>query len=63
MEKKDNKNAHCYTYKVTMIIQVLADDEKTAREQLDSQGGHLTDRKVELKDSVALYSKVDKEKE
>lgn len=46
----------CYTYQVTMLIQILAKDEITAREKLDKDGGYVTKRDVELKDSIALYS-------
>lgn len=53
---EENKITHCYTYEVTMIIQVLAENEKTASEQLDSQGGYVTKRNVILKDSIPLYS-------
>jgi hypothetical protein len=46
----------CYTYEVTMIIQILAKDEETAREKLDKDGGYVTKRDVELKDTISLYS-------
>jgi hypothetical protein len=36
----------CYTFEVTMLIQVLADDEKTATTSLDDKGGYVSDRKV-----------------
>lgn len=55
-KKEENKITHCYTYEVTMVIQVLAENEKTASEQLDSQGGYVTKRNVILKDSIPLYS-------
>lgn len=48
----------CYTYQVTMLIQILAKDEITAREKLDKDGGYVTKRDVELKDSIALYSEL-----
>jgi len=48
----------CYTYQVTMLIQVLAKDEITAREKLDRDGGYVTKRDVELKYSIALYSEL-----
>jgi hypothetical protein len=48
----------CYTYQVTMIVQILAKDELTAREKLDKDGGYVTKRDVELKDSIALYSEI-----
>lgn len=52
---------HAYTYEVTMVIQVLAEDEKEARLRLDGQGGYVTSRKVNLKDSVALFNGKEKE--
>ena len=44
----------CYTYKVEMIIQVLADTEDKARTLLDDKGGYVTSRKVSVLDSVTL---------
>ena len=46
----------CYTYKVEMIVQILAEDEPTASEQLEKQGGYVTSRKVTLMDSVPLFN-------
>jgi hypothetical protein len=46
----------CYTYKVEMLIQILAKDEPTALEQLEKSGGYVTNRQVTLMDSVALYN-------
>lgn len=46
----------CFTYKVEMVIQILAEDEESAREQLDKNGGYVTARKVKLMDSIALYN-------
>jgi len=51
----DIENTTCYTYKVEMIIQVLAADEVTARAQLDDKGGYITSRKVTFMDSVQVY--------
>jgi hypothetical protein len=39
-----------------MLIQVLAKDEPTALEQLEKSGGYVTDRQVNLMDSVSLYN-------
>jgi hypothetical protein len=50
------ENTTCYTYKVEMLVQVLAKDEPTALEQLEKSGGYVTDRSVNLMDSVALYN-------
>jgi hypothetical protein len=51
----ENENTSCYTYKVEMIIQILADNELTARAQLDEKGGYVTSRKVTFMDSVQVY--------
>ena len=51
----DTENTSCYTYKVEMIIQILAADETTARSQLDEKGGYITSRKVTFMDSVQVY--------
>ena len=39
-----------------MIIQILADDEPSARDKLDKEGGYMTKRDVVLKDSVVLFN-------
>ena len=46
----------CYTYKVEMIVQVLAEDEPKAAEQLEKSGGYVTTRKVTLMDSLPLFN-------
>ena len=53
---KEVENTTCYTYKVEMLVQVLAKDEPTALEQLEKSGGYVTDRQVNLMDSVSLYN-------
>ena len=50
------ENTSCFTYKVEMIIQVLAEDEIKASEQLESSGGYVTSRSVVLMDSVPLFN-------
>lgn len=52
---------HAYTYEVVMVVQILAEDEKEARSRLDNQGGYVTSRKVNLKDSIPLFNGKDKE--
>ena len=64
----ENENTSCFTYKVEMIIQILAADQETARMQLDDKGGYVTSRKVTFMDSVQVYkgnkfTKKDKDKE
>ena len=52
---------HAYTYEVVMVVQILAEDEKEARNRLDNQGGYVTSRKVTLRDSVPLFNGKEKE--
>ena len=52
---------HAYTYEVVMVVQILAEDEKEARNRLDNQGDYVTSRKVTLKDSIPLFNGKDKE--
>ena len=52
---KEVENTTCYTYKVEMLIQILAKDEPTALDQLEKSGGYVTDRQVTLMDSVSLF--------
>lgn len=53
---EETETTSCFTYKVEMVIQMLASDEKTARENLNKNGGYVTKRTVNLIDSVSLYS-------
>lgn len=52
----DFEDTVCYTYKIEMIVQILAEDEPTAAKQLDINGGHVTRRKVTLMDSIPLFN-------
>ena len=38
-----------------MIIQILAEDELSARAQLDEKGGYITSRNVKFMDSIQVY--------
>jgi hypothetical protein len=53
---EDLKNTHCYTYTVTMVVQILAPTEELAKEKLDRDGGYVSSRVVELKDSMHVYT-------
>ena len=50
----------CYTYKVTMIVQVLAKDSAIASDKVDNIGGHITSRKVELLSTTDIPGLEDK---
>jgi hypothetical protein len=46
----------CFTYEVTMVVQVLASSRDAADKQLEENGGYVSKRDVVLKDAVELYS-------
>jgi len=49
------KDTSCYTYKVTMLIQVLAPTQDVADAKLDQDGGYISKREVEYVSSTLLY--------
>jgi hypothetical protein len=57
LNKGNNVKTKCYTYEVTMLVQVLADDETSAAIQLDDKGGYVSDRKVKLVKTTDLSTK------
>jgi hypothetical protein len=52
---KETKATKCYSYEVTMLVHIIADDEATAKSQLDEKGGIVTKRDVKLLNSAVLY--------
>jgi hypothetical protein len=52
---KKTKSTKCFSYQVNMMVHVIADDEASARTQLDDKGGIVTKRDVELVNSQTLY--------
>jgi hypothetical protein len=53
--KEKEKMTQCFSYEVVMLVHIIADDETTAKTQLDEKGGIVTKREVELLSSVPLY--------
>ena len=49
------KTTQCFSYEVTMLVHVIADDEKTASAQLEEKGGIVTKREVKLLNTTSLY--------
>ena len=49
------KDTSCYTYEVTMLIQILAPSKEIADAKLDQDGGYISKRDVEFKHSTLLY--------
>ena len=60
--KDKEKVTQCFSYEVTMLVHIIADDETTAKGQLDEKGGIVTKRDVKLLNTVTLYGE-DKDKE
>jgi hypothetical protein len=52
---KETKATKCFSYEVTMLVHIIADDETTAKNQLDEKGGIVTKRDVKLLNSAVLY--------
>jgi hypothetical protein len=52
---KETKVKQCFSYEVIMLVHVIADDEITAKKQLDDQGGIVTKRDVKLVNTQTLY--------
>ncbi len=56
------KDTSCYTYEVTMLIQILAPTKEIADAKLDQDGGYISKRDVEFKYSTLLFKDgIDKE--
>jgi hypothetical protein len=60
-EIKPTKPTQCFSYEVNMLVHIIADDETTAKTQLDEKGGIVTKRDVKLVNTVTLYGE-DKDK-
>lgn len=58
---KETKSTQCFSFEVTMLVHIIADDVKTAKDQLDEKGGIVTKREVNLLNTVTLYGE-EKEK-
>ena len=52
---KETKVKQCFSYEVIMLVHIIADDEITAKKQLDDQGGIVTKRDVKLVNTQPLY--------
>jgi hypothetical protein len=52
---KETKKTQCFSYEVTMMVHVIADDETVAKAQLDEKGGIVTKRDVKLVNTSTLY--------
>ena len=49
------KDTSCYTYEVTMLIQILAPSREIADAKLEKEGGYISKRDVTFKSSTLLF--------
>ena len=52
---KQTKVKQCFSYEVVMLVHIISDDEVTAQNQLNEQGGIVTKRDVKLVNTTTLY--------
>jgi hypothetical protein len=52
---KETKQTQCFSYEVVMLVHIIADNETSAKTQLDEKGGIVTKRDVKLVNTQALY--------
>ena len=50
-----SNQSSCFTYKVEMIVQVLATDEESARNFLNQTGAYVVSRDTTLIDTSIVY--------
>jgi hypothetical protein len=58
----DMSETYCYSYEVTMIVQIIAPNKEIADAKLDKEGGYISKREVKVLDSVFLYKDTTEEK-
>jgi hypothetical protein len=51
----DMSETYCYTYEVTLVVQIIAPNKEIADAKLDKDGGYISKRDVKFLDSVFLY--------
>jgi hypothetical protein len=57
----EEKNiTQCFSFEVIMMVHIIADNEETAKSQLDEKGGIVTKRDVKLLNTATLYGEQEK---
>lgn len=59
--KDKEKVTQLFSYEVVMLVHIVADDEASAKSQLDEKGGIVTKRDVKLLNAITLYGEKEKE--
>ena len=57
------QNTNAYKFKVEMVVSIFAENEFQASEQLDTNGGFVISRHVELLDTKKIHGAKENEKE
>jgi hypothetical protein len=57
---KETNLTQCFSYEVVMLVHIIADNETTAKAQLDEKGGIVTKRDVKLLNTAPLYGEKEK---
>lgn len=57
----DTSESSCYTYKISMVVQVIAPNKEIADLKLDQDGGYVSKRTVEFVSSMLLYKDAEAE--
>jgi hypothetical protein len=52
---KETRVKQCFSYEVVMLVHIISDNETTAQNQLNEQGGIVTKRDVKLVNTQTLY--------
>jgi len=55
-----DKVTQLFSYEVVMLVHIVADNEETAKAQLDDKGGIVTKRDVKLLNTATLYGEQEK---
>jgi hypothetical protein len=58
--KDKDKVTQLFSYEVVMMVHIVADNEETAKSQLDEKGGIVTKRDVKLLNTATLYGEQEK---
>jgi hypothetical protein len=61
MTESKDKTTQLFSYEVVMLVHIIADDEETAKLQLDEKGGIVTKRDVQLLNTITLYGEKEKD--
>jgi hypothetical protein len=58
----EKEKTSCYTYEITMIVQVFAESLEKANFKVDSEGGYVSERTVAHKKTTDIYNQYDDDK-